>query len=98
MNARKQKIADFIESVKDGCIESNTILLGGAKQDPDGINATRNGGDCSNNDTKGCEKSTNDGACQNAVRCCQSSQNGGACNNNALFPTPPGQNSTCGVA
>lgn len=87
MNERKQKIADFIESVKDGGIESNTVLLGGAKQDPDGINTTTNG-TCSNGTIESCNKSTNSIDCKNIKGMCNNSKNPAVCVNDATEPRP----------
>ncbi len=95
MNERKQKIADFIESVKDGAIESSTVLLGGAKKDPDGINTSTNG-TCSNGTTGSCAKSTNNIDCWNFKGMCDNSKNPGVCVNDATQPRP--SNISCSTA
>lgn len=84
MNARKQKIADFIESVKDGEIDSSTILLGGTKKETKKVTSD-NTGSCSNS-TMGCDQSINGGNCQNTRGTCEHSTNGGDCNNAAPLP------------
>ncbi len=81
---KKQKIAEFIASIKDGEVDSNAILLGGAVKAPDGINATtngENGGMCTNKNYVGCNMSKNHAGCQNATGCCDSSSNSGGCDN-----------------
>lgn len=85
MNARKQKIADFIESVKDGEIDSSTILLGGTKKETEEVTFSDNTGSCSNS-TVGCDQSINGGDCENARGTCDHSKNGGDCNNAAPLP------------
>lgn len=97
MKEKKKRISDFIESVKTDRIEDSTILLGGAIKNPDGINTTQNGGSCKNPTLKGCNKSTNNGDCQNATGMCEGSKNAGACNNAAYFPPPTNmQCANCG--
>lgn len=81
---KKQKIAEFIESIVDGEVDSNAILMGGAVKEPDGINATtngENGGMCTNRSYVSCNMSKNHSGCQNASGCCDSSSNSGGCDN-----------------
>lgn len=85
MSERIQKIADFIESVQGGEIESTTILLGGTKKETEEVAFSDNSGSCSNS-TVGCDQSINGGDCQNSRGTCEHSKNGGDCNNMAPLP------------
>lgn len=80
MKDKKQKIADFIESVGRGDISSSTILLGGAQKNPDN-SLSENSGNCVNGNYESCNSATNRGDCYNTLNYCNKSKNGGACNN-----------------
>lgn len=92
MNARKQKISEFIKSMEGHELDTATCLMGGASGNTYGIMSTKNGGDCTNDNRESCNKSRNDGACKNVSGCCNNSVNGTGCNN-ALLPIGP--NSGC---
>lgn len=96
---KKQKIAEFIESIVDGDVDSNAILMGGAVKEPDGLNYTKNNDDCKNDNYDSCHKSTNRGRCQNVSGMCNSSSNGSGCDN-TIHPVNYSQgacsNSACG--
>lgn len=83
MNTQKQRIADFIESVKAEEVGTSTVLLGGATKQPDGTMTTSNNGDCKNGNYDSCNKATNRGSCTNVKNFCNSSKNGGECINDA---------------
>ena len=81
MKQRKQRIAEFVESVKGENITNSTIILGGAKNDSYGLNSTKNSTSCSNGTYDGCNKSENGGDCVNNLGMCNNSTNRGKCDN-----------------
>lgn len=79
---RKNRIAEFIESLDEGDISSSTVLLGGAKKkEKEEEVGCYNGLDCKNANYDGCDKSTNKGRCLNEAGMCDNSKNYGGCNN-----------------
>lgn len=78
---RKNRIAEFVESLDEGDISSSTFLLGGTGDDSEGEYASYNGSDCKNDKYDSCNKATNRANCINATGMCSSSKNYGACDN-----------------
>lgn len=87
MEVKRIKISEFINSMEGEELDAATCLMGGASEEKEKRNGSRNGGACTNSTMDSCNYSINDGPCKNVTSYCDHSMNGADCNNSYEMPS-----------